>query len=163
TIFHWAGFALRMAWMLYWTVPAIGGPNHRTVSKLPVTLSVPLNTDGGDIGLITKRDHRWSNIMMLATVALLVVGWIYQSAAFPIKIPQQVFRFTPPELAQPAVFATALTKEATFDPATSTLVMTVDVKNTGTSVVTLKGFTTSSLTFVDQTAAPAGAEHVMVI
>jgi methane/ammonia monooxygenase subunit B len=163
TIFHWLGFALGMAWMLYWTVPAIGGANHRTVSKLPVTLSVPLNTDGQDIGLITRRDHRVSNLLLLATIVLLVVGWIYQSASFPIKIPQQVFRFTPPELALPPTFATALPKDAAFDPQTSTLVMNVDVTNKGSSPMTLTGFTTSSLTFVDQTKAGAGAEHVMVI
>jgi methane/ammonia monooxygenase subunit B len=163
TIFHWLGFALGMVWMLYWTVPAIGGANHRTVSKLPVTLSVPLNTDGQDVGLITKRDHRVSNWILIATIALLAIGWIYQSVSFPVKIPQQVFRFTPPELTQPAQFATALPKEATFDPQTSTLVMTVDVTNTGKSPMSLKGFTTSSLTFVDQASAPSGAEHVMVI
>jgi methane/ammonia monooxygenase subunit B len=163
TIFHWLGFALGMAWMLYWTVPKIGGANHRTVSKLPVTLSVPLNTDGQDIGLITKRDHQVSNILLLATLGLLVVGWIYQSAAFPIKIPQQVFRFTPPEIAQPAQFAVAVPKDASFDPQTSTLVMNVDVTNNGKSPMTLKGFTTSSLTFVDQTSAGTGAEHVMTI
>ncbi len=163
TIFHWLGFALGMAWMLYWTVPKIGGANHRTVSKLPVTLSIPLNTDGQDIGVITKQDHRVSNILMLATLALLVVGWIYQSVAFPIKIPQQVFRFAPPELQQPAEFAKAQPKDASFDPQTSTLVMNVDVTNTGKSPMSLKGFTTSSLTFVDQTSAPTGAEHVVAI
>jgi hypothetical protein len=94
---------------------------------------------------------------------LLAVGWIYQSVAFPVKIPQQVFRFSPPELAQPAEFARAQPKDATFDPQTSTLVMNVDVTNTGKSPMTLKGFTTSSLTFVDQTSAPTGAEHVVGI
>jgi hypothetical protein len=41
--------------------------------------------------------------------------------------------------------------------------MNVDVTNTGNSPLTLKGFTTSSLTFVDQATAGTGAEHVMVI
>jgi methane/ammonia monooxygenase subunit B len=163
SIFQWLGFGIGMVWMLYWTVPAIGGPNHRTVSKLPVTLRVPLNTDGRDIGLITKRDHRASSLLLFATIVLLAVGWIYQSVEFPIKIPQQVFRFTPPDLAQPAPVTQVLPKDASFDPQTSTLVMNVDVKNTGDSPLTLKGFTTSSLTFVDQATAGTGAEHVMVI
>jgi methane/ammonia monooxygenase subunit B len=163
TIFHWLGFALGMAWMLYWTVPKIGGANHRTVSKLPVTLRVPLNTDGQDIGLITKRDHQVSNLLLAGTVVLLAVGWIYQSMAFPIKIPQQVFRFTPPELNLPAPFAQALAKDASFDPQTSTLVMNVDVTNIGKVPMSLKEFTTSSLTFVDQASAGTGAEHVMTI
>jgi Monooxygenase subunit B protein len=149
--------------MLYWTVPRIGGANHRTVSKLPVTLRVPLNTDGQDIGLITKQDHRVSNWLLVATIALLAIGWIYQSVSFPIKIPQQVFRFTPPDLAQPPQVTQVVTKTAAFDPQTSTLTMDVDVTNTGKSPVTLKGFTTSSLTFVDQASAGTGAEHVMSI
>src|SRR4030088_2301298 len=162
-IFHWLGFVLGMVWMLYWTVPKIGGANHRTVSKLPVTLRIPLNTDGRDIGLITRRDQRASSLLLAATIVLLAVGWIYQSVAFPIKIPQQVFRFTPPDLAQPAPVTQVVPKDASFDPQTSTLVMNVDVTNTGKSPLTLKGFTTSSLTFVDQAAAGTGAEHVMVI
>ncbi len=162
-IFQWLGFAIGLVWMLYWTVPAIGGANHRTVSKLPVTLSIPLNTDGQDIGLITKRDHRASTLLLLAMSALLAVGWIYQSVTFPVKIPQQVLRFAPPELAQPAQFAQAVAKAASFDPPTSTLVMNVDVTNTGKAPMTLKGFTTSSLTFVDQASAGTGAEHVMTI
>src|SRR6266581_3371010 len=163
SIFQWLGFGLGMAWMLYWTVPKIGGANHRTVSKLPVTLRIPLNTDGQDIGLITKQDHRVSNYLLLATIGLLVVGWVYQSVSFPIKIPQQVFRFTPPDLEQPPQLAKVITKDANFDPQTSTLVMNVDVTNASKSPITLKGFTTSSLTFVDQAAAGTGAEHVMVI
>ena len=95
--------------------------------------------------------------------SLLVVGWVYQSVQFPIKIPQQVFRFTPPDLPAAPQLATAVTKDASFDPTTSTLVMNVDVTNTGKSPITLKGFTTSSLTFVDQATAGTGAEHVMVI
>ena len=163
TIFHWLGFALGVVWMLYWTVPKIGGPNHRTVSKLPVTLRVPLNTDGQDIGLITKRDHTASNIIMLATLGLLVVGWIYQSMAYPVKIPQQVLRFTPPELTLPAQFAQALPKDATYDPQTSTVVMDVDVTNNGKAPMALAAFTTSNLTFVDQASAGSGADHVMVV
>jgi hypothetical protein len=163
SIFQWLGFGLGMAWMLYWTVPAIGGANHRTVSKLPVTLRVPLNTDGQDVGLITKQDHRISNLLLLATAGLLIVGWVYQTVSFPIKIPQQVFRFTPPDLPAAPQLANAVTKDASFDPTTSTLVMNVDVTNTGKSPITLKGFTTSSLTFVDQATAGTGAEHVMVI
>jgi copper(I)-binding protein len=130
---------------------------------LPVTLRIPLNTDGQDIGLITKRDHRISNLLLIATAGLLIIGWVYQSVSFPIKIPQQVFRFTPPDLPVAPQLAEVLTKDASFDPQTSTLAMNVDVTNTGKSPITLKGFTTSSLTFVDQATAATGAEHVMVI
>jgi len=160
--FQWLGFLIGLVWMVYWT-STLGGANKRSIAKLPVTLQIPLNTDGMDIGLITKRDHRVSTLLLLATIALLAVGWIYQSVAFPVKIPQQVLRFAPPELAQPAQFAKALPKDAGFDPQTSTLVMNVNVTNTGKAPMTLKGFTTSSLTFVDQASAGTGAEHVMTI
>jgi methane/ammonia monooxygenase subunit B len=163
TVIQWAGFALGLAWMLYWVVPAIGGPNHRTVSKLPVTMRIPLNTDGQDIGLITQRDHRVSNYLMVATLALLAIAWVYQSIAFPVKIPQQVFRFTPPDLAQPIQTAHAVGQDASFDPRTSSLMMTVAVTNSGSTPVRLKSFTTSSLNFVDQALAATGAEHVMAI
>jgi methane/ammonia monooxygenase subunit B len=163
TIFHWLGFALGLVWMLYWTVPKIGGPNHRTVSKLPVTLRVPLNTDGQDVGLITRRDHVASNWLLAGTVVLLAIGWIYQSLMFPIKIPQQVFRFEPPALAQPAQFSQVLPKDASYDPQTSTVVMNVDVKNTGQSPATVTGFTTSSLTFVNQASASTGSPYVMTV
>jgi methane/ammonia monooxygenase subunit B len=163
TIFHWLGFALGLGWMLYWTWPRIGGANHRTVSKLPVTLSVPLNTDGQDIGLITKQDHRVSNWLLLATIALLAIGWIYQSVSFPIKIPQQVLRFEPPALPQPPQFSQVVAKGGSFDPQTSTLVVDVDATNTGKAPMNVTGFTTSSLTFVNQTSAGTGAQYVMTV
>jgi methane/ammonia monooxygenase subunit B len=163
TIFHWLGFAIGLVWMLYWTWPRIGGANHRTVSKLPVTLSIPLNTDGQDIGLITKQDHRVSNWLLVATIALLAVGWIYQSVSFPIKIPQQVLRFEPPALPQPPQFSQAVAKGGSFDPQTSTLVVDVDVTNTGKAPMNVTGFTTSSLNFVNQTSAGTGAQYVMTV
>ncbi len=163
TIFHWLGFAIGLVWMLYWTWPRIGGANHRTVSKLPVTLSIPLNTDGQDIGLITKQDHRVSNWLLVATIALLAIGWIYQSVSFPIKIPQQVLRFEPPALPQPPQFSQVVPKGGTFDPQTSTLVVDVDVTNTGKAPMNVTGFTTSSLTFVNQTSAGTGAQYVMTV
>ena len=163
TIFQWLGFAIGLYWMLYWTWPRIGGANHRTVSKLPVTLSVPLNTDGQDIGLITKQDHRVSNWLLAATIALLAIGWIYQSVSFPIKIPQQVLRFQPPALAQPPQFSQTVAKGGSFDPQTSTLVMDVDVTNTGKSPMNVTGFTTSSLTFVSDGTAGTGSQHTMSV
>jgi methane/ammonia monooxygenase subunit B len=163
TIFQWLGFAIGLYWMLYWTWPRIGGANHRTVSKLPVTLSVPLNTDGQDIGLITKQDHRVSNWLLAATIGLLAIGWIYQSVSFPIKIPQQVLRFEPPALPQPPQFSQVVAKDASFDPQTSTLVIDVDATNTGKAPMNVTGFTTSSLTFVNQTSAATGSQYVMTV
>src|SRR5262249_49121551 len=127
------------------------------------TLRVPLNTDGQDIGLITKQDHNVSNWLLGATIALLAIGWIYQSVSFPIKIPQQVFRFEPPALAEPAQFSSGFPKDASYDPQTSTVTMTVDVTNNGKSPATVTGFTTSSLTFVNQASAGTGTPYVMTV
>ena len=163
TIFHWLGFALGLVWMLYWTVPRIGGANHRTVSKLPVTLRVPLNTDGQDVGLITRQDHRVSNWLLAATIALLAIGWIYQSVSFPIKIPQQVLRFEPPALQQSPQFSQSVARDASYDPQTTTMSIDVDVTNSGKSPLNVTGFTTSSLTFLNQASAGTGAQHVMTV
>src|ERR671934_869622 len=96
-------FLIGMAWMIYWTVP------KRTVTNLAVTSQIPLNTDGMDYGLITKRDHRNMNWFALGTALLLAVGGIWQSFAFPTKMPQQIFQFAPP---RPAVAANSLVGEA---------------------------------------------------
>src|SRR5215216_2969443 len=85
-------FIIGMVWMIYWTVP------KRTIPHLAVTSQIPLNTDGAAYGLVTKKDHRNSTIMMLATVVLLGAGWIYQLANFPVKIPQQIIQFAVADL-----------------------------------------------------------------
>jgi methane/ammonia monooxygenase subunit B len=136
-------FLIGLGWMIYWTVP------KRTVTNLAVTSQIPLNTDGMDYGLITKRDHRNMNWFALGTALLLAVGWIWQAAAFPTKMPQQIFQFAPPA---PAVAAnssigTAGLGEARYDPGSKTLTMDVDITNTGTTPMDLQEFTTSTLKF----------------
>jgi methane/ammonia monooxygenase subunit B len=136
-------FLIGMGWMIYWTVP------KRTVTNLAVTSQIPLNTDGMDYGLITKRDHRNCNWFALGTALLLVVGWIWQSFAFPTKMPQQIFQFAPPA---PAVAANsplgvAGLGEARYDTGSKTVTMDVDITNNGTTPMDLKEFTTSTLTF----------------
>ena len=88
-------FLIGLAWMIYWTVP------KRTVTNLAVTSQIPLNTDGMDYGLITKKDHRNMNLFAIGTALLLLAGWIYQAAAFPTKMPQQIFQFAPPTRRSP--------------------------------------------------------------
>jgi methane/ammonia monooxygenase subunit B len=130
-----------MVWLLYWIVP------KPTVTRLPVTSQIPLNTDGMEYGLITKRDHKMMNIIVAVTLALLAAGWIYQSQAYPGKMPQQVLRFAPPAAAAAAEFVTAEITGAEFNPATETVTLNVDVHNTGDKPATLQAFTTSTLTF----------------
>ena len=61
-------FLIGLAWMIYWTVP------KRTVTNLAVTSQIPLNTDGMDYGLITKKDHRNMNWFALGTALLLLAA-----------------------------------------------------------------------------------------
>jgi methane/ammonia monooxygenase subunit B len=136
-------FLIGMGWMIYWTVP------KRTVTNLAVTSQIPLNTDGMDYGLITKRDHRNMNWFALGTALLLAVGWIWQSFAFPTKMPQQIFQFAPPV---PAVAANtsigvAGLGEARYDPGSKTVTMDVDITNNGTTPMDVQQFTTSTLKF----------------
>jgi methane/ammonia monooxygenase subunit B len=136
-------FIIGMAWMIYWTVP------KRTVTNLAVTSQIPLNTDGMDYGLITKKDHRNTNWFALGTALLLAIGWIYQAVAFPTKMPQQIFQFAPPQAAVAAdsSLGVAGLAEARYDSGSKTLTMDVDVTNKGTTPLQLQQFTTSTLKF----------------
>ena len=139
--FSFAGFVLGVWWMLWWTL------KHRTVTNLAVTSQIPLNDAGEDIGLITKADHRTSNLIAALTVVLLIAGWIYMDWSWPTRIPQQVLRFTPPRLAEADQFVRAGRARATYDPRSDTVVLNTEVRNTGSQPMKLVGFTTSNLTF----------------
>jgi methane/ammonia monooxygenase subunit B len=149
-------FLIGLGWMIYWTVP------KRTVTNLAVTSQIPLNTDGMDYGLITKKDHRNMNLFALGTALLLLAGWVYQAAAFPIKMPQQIFQFAPPDpaIASAPVFATAGIGTASYDSGTETLTIEVPITNTGQAPMDLAQFTTTTLRFNTGTAPGPG---VMVV
>src|SRR5262249_58184900 len=76
--FSFLGFIPGVWWMLWWTL------KHRTVTNLAVTSQIPVNDPGEDIGLITKADHRMSTLIMVVSVVLLVVGWLYIDRAYPV-------------------------------------------------------------------------------
>jgi methane/ammonia monooxygenase subunit B len=149
-------FLIGLAWMIYWTVP------KRTVTNLAVTSQIPLNTDGMDYGLITKKDHRNMNWFALGTALLLVAGWIYQTAAFPDKMPQQIFQFAPPDpaIASAPVFAQVALGEAEYDKASQTLTVTTQVTNTGDTPMNLTQFTTTTLKFATGTTPGPGVMTV---
>jgi methane/ammonia monooxygenase subunit B len=136
-------FLIGLAWMIYWTVP------KRTVTNLAVTSQIPLNTDGMDYGLITKKDHRNMNWFAIGTALLLLAGWIWQANAFPTKMPQQIFQFAPPRpaVAETSLLGTAGLASARYDQGSQTLTMDVDVTNRGTTPMELQQFTTSTLKF----------------
>jgi methane/ammonia monooxygenase subunit B len=152
-------FVIGMVWMIYWTVP------KRTIPHLAVTSQIPLNTDGAAYGLITKKDHRNSTIMMLATVVLLGAGWIYQVASFPVKIPQQIIQFRPPPIEEPAptISIAPGQSEAVYDFSTKTVQLKVMARNAGTEPAQLTQFAVADLTWYNQAvpaAKPTGPQAV---
>jgi len=136
-----------LAWMLWWTVPKF----HRTVTNLAVTSQIPLNDDGVAVGLNSKRDHRVVNWFVLVTLALMAAMWIYQAAAYPVKIPQQVVQFAPPTPTDaPADTVSARTGKAVFDPAADKLTIQLQATNNGERAVQVSEFSTSTLDFKNQ-------------
>jgi methane/ammonia monooxygenase subunit B len=149
-------FLIGLAWMIYWTVP------KRTVTNLAVTSQIPLNTDGMEYGLITKKDHRNMNLFVIGTVLLLAVGWIWQSAAFPDKLPQQIIQFAPPEpaIASAPVLAEAGVGTARFDSASDTMTIETEITNRSQEPINLTQFTTTTLKWTTGSAAGPGTVQV---
>jgi methane/ammonia monooxygenase subunit B len=147
------GFLLGMAWMLYWTL------TKRTVTNLAVTIQLPVNDDAPDIGLITPRDHMWMNVLAGLTVILLVAGWTYSATSYPVRWPQQTDWITPARISSGANMVEARSNGATFDEATDTLTLKVQVKNVAESAITVNRFIIGMATFVtggEQEQAKAG-------
>src|SRR5437763_479591 len=145
------GFLLGMIWIFWWTwwgKTAKGNP-RRTVTNPAVTLAIPLNDDGIAVGLNTKKDHREVNIIALATALFLLIGWIWQASAFPVKIPQQVVEYEPPQTALDTAptLAAIDARSAKYDYQAKVLRLEVDAKNVSTSQIELSQFVTSTLTF----------------
>jgi methane/ammonia monooxygenase subunit B len=138
-----AGFILGLIWMIYWTVP------KRTVTRLAVTTQLPVNDDAPDIGLITPRDHMWMDVLAAATVAMLIVGWIYMALRYPVRLPQQTVRFTPPVLDSDAHSAQILHAESIYDDQSDTLTIKLRVKNDGKTPIGVKQYIMAMATFVN--------------
>jgi methane/ammonia monooxygenase subunit B len=138
-----AGFLVGLIWMLYWTVP------KRTVTRLAVTLQLPVNDDAPDIGLITPRDHMWMDLLAGVTVLMLIVGWVYMAAKYPVRLPQQTVRFAPDPISPGAGLVAVHPKGSTFDEKTDTLVINFQVKNNSPSPISLKEYIMAMTTFVN--------------
>ncbi len=136
------GFLLGMVWMIYWTF------TKRTVTNLAVTAQLAVNDDAPDIGLITPRDHMWMNIIAGVTVALLIIGWTYAATSYPVRWPQQTDWITPRPISSGPHLAEVSTNGATYDEATDTFTMKVQVKNVGDSALTLNRVVIGMATFV---------------
>ena len=144
-----AGFIVGLIWMIYWTVP------KRTVTRLAVTSQLGANDDAPDIGLITPEDHKWMNVLAGITIAMLVVGWVWMAAKYPVRLPQQTDRFAPAienlpyHLAQ--VTPVGSPNNATYDEKTDTLTINLDVKNVSGNPITPKQYSMAMATFVNGT------------
>jgi methane/ammonia monooxygenase subunit B len=151
-----AGFLVGVIWMLYWTVP------KRTVTRLAVTLQLPINDDAPDIGLITPRDHMWMDLLAGVTILMLIVGWVYMAAKYPVRLPQQTVRFAPDPISPGDGLISVHPNGATFDEKTDTLLINFEAKNNSPSPVALKQYIMAMTTFVnggkDEMAA-AGPSH----
>ncbi len=148
-----AGFLIGVAWMLYWTL------TKRTVTNLAVTSQLPVNDDAPDIGLITPKDHVWMNVLAGVTMVLLVLGWTYMANEYPVRLPQQTDWFAPKFISSGDKMAEVRSIGATYDDATDTLLMNVEVKNIGSSPITVKQYIMAMATFVnggEQEQAKAG-------
>jgi methane/ammonia monooxygenase subunit B len=151
-----AGFVIGMIWMVYWTVP------KRTVTRLAVTLQVPVNDDAPDIGLITARDHMWMDLLAGITVVMLVGGWVYMAVKYPVRLPQQTVRFAPDNVTSRDHVAQVLNADSTYDDRTDTLAMNVEVKNVGSAPISAKQYIMAMATFVNggtDEKQKAGPQH----
>ena len=151
-----AGFIIGMIWMVYWTVP------KRTVTRLAVTTQIPVNDDAPDIGLITPRDHMWMDLLAGATIAMLVIGWIYMAVKFPVRLPQQTVRFSPEVIDSTSHSVQVMKADSTYDDKTDTLLINLTVKNNGTAPLNLKQYIMAMATFVNgdkAEQAKAGPAH----
>jgi methane/ammonia monooxygenase subunit B len=175
-IFQILGFILGMIWILYWTAgkrnpdgsPKSWMGGKRTVTNPAITLSIPLNDDGVAVGLNSKRDHRAVNMMLVATTIFLLIGWVYQASAYPVKIPQQVVQFAPPETAFDSAKQLAKVNPtvADYEPDSRAMTMELEVTNISDSPITITEYTTSTLTFIPQggsATAPAAYQQTMQV
>jgi methane/ammonia monooxygenase subunit B len=144
-------FVLGMGWMFYWTL------RKRTVQNLAVTSQIPLNTDGMNVGLITKADHRNMNWFLVAALVVTIGGFVYQIIVWPDKIPQQVIEFAPPPAEVPEV-AEAVGISSAWEASSGTVTLTFEVTNTSEGDLEVAEFTTSTLRFVNPDVAEATGE-----
>jgi len=90
---------------------------------------------------------------------MLVVGWTYATMQYPVRSPQQTDWFAQRFIASGEQMAEVHPNGATYDDATDTLLMHVQVKNLLGSALTVKQFIMAMATFVnggEQEQAKAG-------
>jgi methane/ammonia monooxygenase subunit B len=99
------------------------------------------------------------NVIAGLAIVMLVGGWTYAAMKHPVRWPQQTDWITPSFISSGDKMAEVHTNGATYDDATDTLVMKVQVKNIADSAIEVNRFITGMATFVkggEQEQAKAG-------
>ena len=136
------GFVIGVWFLWHWTGA------RPTVTRLRVNLQIGLHDTGEDFGLIEKRDYTWMNVFAVLTLILLAVGWFYATTTYPNDIPLQVIRFEPPKAPQdPSFTEHKAGDKAIYDVAKKSLIIPIEITNTGNSDARVVSFVTSTLVF----------------
>ena len=85
--------------------------------------------------------------VVLATLVLLAGGWVVMEMNWPVRLPQQVLRFTPERLAQPLKFAQASTRKALYNVDADTVVLEGSATNIGSQPMRVVSLNTANMTF----------------
>lgn len=149
-VWHIIWAVIGLAWVVYWVVR-------------PIVQRAYFVELGAEDRLISGADRRISLALVGLTAAVLAIGYVYTRVNYPVTLPIQVYRFSPPERKESEHFVAARLKEAMYGPTTRTLVMTLEVQNAGTKPVHLTNFATAYLDFVNQQDARQGAQDLMVV
>jgi Monooxygenase subunit B protein len=89
------------------------------------------------------------NLLAGISLVFLIAGWIYATNEAPIRLPQQTVWLNPKPLSSGDNLAEAKSLSATYDDATRTLVMKVNVKNVSNAPITLTAYNTGMAAFVN--------------
>jgi hypothetical protein len=91
----------------------------------------------------------WMNIIAGLTIALLIVGWTYSATSYPVRWPQQTDWITPRHISSGPTMAEVRTSGATYDDATDTLVLKMQVKNVADSAIDVNRVMIGLASFVE--------------
>lgn len=128
-------------WLLYWLAP-----------KPLLERAVWIRRGVAESELVSRTDKRVSLGFVGVTVVLLAGGYLWASSAHGGGLPLQVNRFRA-EPVKEANFVTMRTLGGTFDSASDTLALDLELTNTSDAPVKLTEFSTSTVRF---DSAPTG-------
>jgi hypothetical protein len=89
------------------------------------------------------------NVLAGATIVMLVAGWVYMEARYPVRLRQQTGRFAPDPISSGPLPATIKGRGTTFDQPADTLVINAEIANLGGSTLTVKRYIMAMTTWVN--------------